>query len=64
MGTSDVTVMSIKAANQQHVSMHDGLELCLLTETGDAGSSPHVARWFFQWYSMTKNIAIYIYIYN
>ena len=21
---------------------------CLLTETSDAGSSPHVARWFFQ----------------
>ena len=30
--------------------MHDGLEhiTCLLTETGDAVSSPHVARWFFQ----------------
>ena len=42
--------------------MPDGLEdkACLLTtDTGDAGSSPHVARGFFQWCSMT-NIAIYI----
>ena len=31
--------------------LHDDLEdiACLLTtDTGDAGSSPHVARWFFQ----------------
>ena len=44
------------------LGMHDGLEdkACLLTtDTGDAGSSPHVARRFFQWCSMT-NIAIYI----
>ena len=36
----------------------------LTSDTGDAGTSPHVARRFFQWYSMT-NIAIYIinYIY-
>ena len=31
----------------------------LTTDTGDAGTSPHVARRFFQWYPMT-NIAIYI----
>ena len=44
------------------LGMPDGLEdkACLLTtDTGDAGSSPHVARGFFQWCSMT-NIAIYI----
>ena len=28
---------------------------CLLTETGDAGSSPHMAQGFFQWCSMTNN---------
>ena len=31
----------------------------LTADTGVAGTSPHVARSFFQWYSMT-NIAIYI----
>ena len=48
--------------------MHDGLALedvafLLTTDTGDAGSSPHVARWFFNdvpW----QIIDIYIYIYN
>ena len=42
--------------------MHDGrgdIAFLLTTDTGDAGTSPHVARRFFQWYSMT-NIAIYI----
>ena len=38
-----------------------GLEPCLLTtDTGEAGSSPHVARcFFFQWGSLTKYCTIY-----
>ena len=42
--------------------MYDGRgdkAFLLTSDTGDAGTSPHVARRFFQWYSMT-NIAIYI----
>ena len=42
--------------------MYDGrgdIAFLLTTDTGDACTSPHVARRFFQWYSMT-NIAIYI----
>ena len=43
------------------LGMHDGLEdiaFLLTTDTGDAGSSPHVARYFFNdipW----QTIAIY-----
>ena len=42
--------------------MYDGrgdIAFLLTSDTGDAGTSPHVARRFFQWYSMI-NIAIYI----
>ena len=44
------------------LGMHEGLEhiVCLLTETGDAGSSPHVARCFFFNDVPWQNIAIYI----
>ena len=45
------------------LGMYDGrgdIAFLLTTDTGDAGTSPHVARRLFQWYSMT-NIAIYIY---
>ena len=44
------------------LGMYDGrgdIAFLLTTDTGDAGTSPHVARRFFQWYSIT-NIAIYI----
>ena len=44
------------------LGMYDGrgdIAFLLTSDTGDAGTSPHVARRFFQWYSMT-NIAIYI----
>ena len=47
---------------QPFLGMHNGQEdiACLLTtDTGDAGSSPHVARRFFEWCS-TTNIAIHI----
>ena len=37
---------------------------CLLTETGDAGSSPHVSKGFFQWWSMTNNAINIINILN
>ena len=41
--------------------LYDGLEdtACLLTDTGDTGSSPHVARWFF---SMMFHDKILLYI--
>ena len=48
------------------LGMDDGLEdiACLLTtDTGDAGSSPHVARWFFSMMFHDK-ILLYIYIYK
>ena len=44
------------------LGMYEGwgdIAFLLTTDTGDAGTSPHVARRFFQWYSMI-NIAIYI----
>ena len=44
------------------LGMYDGrgdIAFLLTSDTGDAGTSPHVARRFFQWYSMT-NVAIYI----
>ena len=44
------------------MGMYDGLgdiAYLLTTDTGDAGSNPHVAIRFFQGYSMT-NIANYI----
>ena len=46
----------------EFLGMHDGrgdIAFLLTSDTGNAGTSPHVARRFFQWYSMT-NIAIYI----
>ena len=44
------------------LGMHDGLEdiACLLTtDTGDAGSSPHVGRWVFSMMFFDK-ILLYI----
>ena len=32
----------------------------LTTDTGDAGTSPHVARKFFQWYFHDKYCYLYI----
>ena len=59
------TVLLNSVLDASFLGMHDGLEdiaFLLTTDTGDAGSSPHVARWFLQWCSMTKYCYIYIYI--
>ena len=45
----DECMNSLGSFNLRQTGMHDGLEdiACLLTDTGDAGSSPHVAREVF-----------------
>ena len=58
------TVLLNSGLNASFLWMQDGLErrAFLLTKTVDAGSSPNVTRFFFQWCSITKYC--YIYIYN
>ena len=41
------TVLLDSWIDASFLGMHDGLEDSMTTDTGDAGSSPHVARWFF-----------------
>ena len=56
------TVLLYSWLDASFFGMYDGrgdIAFLLTSDTGDAGTSPHVARRFFQWYSMT-NIAIYI----
>ena len=63
LGEWEKTVLLNSWLDASFLGMHYGLKdiaYLLTTDTGDAGSSPHVARWFFQWCSMTKYCYIYI----